>query len=423
MSNFFKHTLVKVFTLNGISVLIKMIVSFLSAKLYAIFLGPEGFAIMGNFKNFSASIKTFSTIGFDNGIVSLVSKAKENHQALQKIYATAFYSRLIGSMFISIILFLLPNYINTLLFEGQNIKTVIYLFATVLPFYAINNLLLSILNGLGRFNKLIFINILSTIVGFIILIPSVFYLKTNGVFYYLSIVESIIIVVTLLFLRNEKVVFSIKNFDQKIIYKLLSFSLMTLTSAIIVPGSNLFIRDLIIENLSTLQAGYWESLNVISGYYMLIITSTISIYYLPKISRVKTIKGFNKEYKNYLKVFGSGFVLMGIIIFGFRNSIISLILTKEFQPVSDLLIYQLTADFFKLVVLFFGYKMIADRDVKRYIIVEVLFYAVYISLSFLAANKLQNTKYVVISYMISYITILILMISFYKKHLFKKSLF
>ena len=421
MRNIFQHTLFKVFTLNGISVLIKMLVSFFSVKLYAIFIGPEGFALVGNFRNFTTSTKTLSTVGFDNGVISLVSRSQNDSSSLHKIYATAFYARLLVSLLVSAVLLCLSNYFNILFFENNHFKNIIILFAIALPFYTINTLFLSILNGLGRFKRLIIINIISTIVGFLILFLLVFYLKLKGAFLSLSVIESIVIVVTLFFLRRQGIFFSIRYLDKEILKKLLSFSAMALASAIIVPVSNFFIRNLIIENISVLQAGYWEALNRLSGYYMLIITSSITIYYLPKISSIKTKGEFRSEFKSYLSVFGIGFVILSLIVLIFKNEIITLILTSKFDPVVDLISYQLLADFIKLIVLFFGYKMISDRDVKKYLFVEVSFYVLYSILSYYFIHTLHDgIKYVVISYLISYIAMFFIMFFFYRKHLFSK---
>lgn len=420
MRKIYKHNLFKIFTLNGISVLTKMIVSFLSVKLFALFLGPEGFTFTGNFKNFTQSVKSFSTLGFDDGIVTLVSKASDQKHILQRIYSTAFYSRLFVSLFICLVLFFSSEYVGNFLFYNSDFNYIIKLFAIVLPFYTINNLLLSILNGLGKFQKLILTNIISTVLGFIFLAFFVYFFKIKGAFTYLSIGESLIIVITLISLRKEGIVFFLNKIDTKILYKLLNFSIMVLASAIIVPTSNVFIRNLISTNINTLNAGYWDAVNRLSGYYMLIITSSISIYYLPRISKINTIPDFKNELKNYLKIFGTGFFFLAILIILIKDQIIIFVLTEEFNPVSELLIYQVIADFFKLIVLFFGYKMIADRNIKKYIFVEVLFYTTYICLSYFSVKTYGNTKHVLISYIISNVVVFLSILYFYRDYIFKK---
>ena len=47
-----KNQLIKIASLNSFSVLIRVISGFITSKLIAIFIGPEGLAFIGNFRDF-----------------------------------------------------------------------------------------------------------------------------------------------------------------------------------------------------------------------------------------------------------------------------------------------------------------------------------------------------------------------------------
>ena len=63
----------KVFSLNGLSVFFKIIIGFITSKIIAVYVGPSGMALVGNFRNFTNSVESIVTLGFQNGIVKYVS--------------------------------------------------------------------------------------------------------------------------------------------------------------------------------------------------------------------------------------------------------------------------------------------------------------------------------------------------------------
>jgi len=62
---------------------------------------------------------------------------------------------------------------------------------------------------------------------------------------------------------------------------------MAISSLLLTPLVQIGIRKHIIETLTIEQAGYWDALSKISNAYFGIITSSLSIYYLPKLSSLK----------------------------------------------------------------------------------------------------------------------------------------
>ncbi|OOV12338.1 hypothetical protein BXU10_24535 [Flavobacterium sp. LM4] len=67
------------------------------------------------------------------------------------------------------------------------------------------------------------------------------------------------------------------------------------------------IRKNIIEVVGLEQAGFWETMTRISTYYMMFITTILSVYFFPKLSIAKNNKEtqniFRTFYKNILPLF------------------------------------------------------------------------------------------------------------------------
>ncbi len=71
---------------------------------------------------------------------------------------------------------------------------------------------------------------------------------------------------------------------------------MTIVSIIMGPLSLLIVRNYIGDNLGWDKAGYWQGVWYISSIYLMIITTSLSVYYLPKLSELKDKNDLKKKY-------------------------------------------------------------------------------------------------------------------------------
>ena len=156
--------LFKITSLNSVSILIKIGVGLISSKVFAIFVGPSGMAFIGNLRNFLTSIESIATLGFQNGIVKYVAENDSNQNGLKKIISTLFVSLIGVSIIVGSVLFFFAEYWNRQIFgHSQSFSYLFKLFAFILPLYIASMYLVSIINGLGKFRKVIYINIIGSI--------------------------------------------------------------------------------------------------------------------------------------------------------------------------------------------------------------------------------------------------------------------
>mgnify|MGYP000336036870 CR=1 FL=1 len=65
-----KNQFFKVLSYNSIIILGKVITSFVVSKVSAIYLGPSGFALVGNFKNLFQGVLGITSSGFESGVTA-----------------------------------------------------------------------------------------------------------------------------------------------------------------------------------------------------------------------------------------------------------------------------------------------------------------------------------------------------------------
>jgi PST family polysaccharide transporter len=120
------------------------------------------------------------------------------------------------------------------------------------------------------------------------------------------------------------------------------------------------------------QAGFWETMSRISTYYMMFISTILTVYFLPKLAiskdNLETKKVFWSFYKNILPFFTIGLIL----IYFSRTLLIKLLFTSEFLPVTSLFFWQLLGDVLKVASLILGYQFYAKKMTAAFIISELL---------------------------------------------------
>jgi PST family polysaccharide transporter len=131
------------------------------------------------------------------------------------------------------------------------------------------------------------------------------------------------------------------------------YSIMALLSAVLVPLTLILIRDRIVSVHSIQEAGIWDGVNRLSGYYMLIFNTGISMYYMPKLASLKTDSEFKLELKSYFNTLVPLFIVMILAIFLLKSFIVKLAFTEEFNKINSILIWQLLGDFFRIMICMF----------------------------------------------------------------------
>lgn len=192
---------------------------------------------------------------------------------------------------------------------------------------------------------------------------------------------------------------------------------MALVSSVLGPLVFLAIRKNVIEIVGLEQAGFWETITRISTYYMLFVTTILSVYFLPKLAVAKnnleTKKVFWSFYQTILPVFIVGLV----IVYFLRFFIVNLLFTNAFLPVTTLFFWQLAGDVLKVASLILGYQFFAKKLTVAFIISELFSLAVLYFSSFYFINEF-GIQGIVMAQAFDNFVYLLLLIVYFRKSLF-----
>lgn len=412
--------LFKFSSLNGLSVVIKIGIGLVTSKVLALFIGPGGFAFIGNLRNFLSTVETISGLGFQSGTVKYISEKNTNEHELRKIISTVFLTLMGLALFMGLLLFIFSSYVNLLIF-GQNndFEFVFRTMALALPFYVANFIFVAIINGLGKFSKVVYVSMLGNIIGLVISVLLIWKYNTIGALLAVVVSPATLFFISYYYIRAELDFFKMlswNDFDSRILKNLSSFTAMALVSGILGPIVFLAIRNKAINTLGVEQAGFWEAISRISTYYLMFLTSLLSVYFLPKLALAKTAKKTSVIFMSYFRNVLPPFFIVLVVLYFCRNLVIQILFSKEFQPVENLFLWQFVGDFFKAASLILGYQLLAHKMTRVFIITEIIsLLGLYLFSVFLI--NLYGIEGVVMAHALNYFIYLMLLVIYFRKNI------
>lgn len=409
-------TLIKTSVLTAISTIIKVIAGFVINKVIALYVGPSGLAVVGQLQSFMSIVTTFSNGAITSGIVKYTAEYQSIEQK-QKIFSTSIVISLVCSLIISIFLFGFSEYLSELILKDAQYSSVFVVFGLTVFLFALNTVLMSILNGQKEIKKYVLVNIASSLFSLVFTSFLIMQLNLMGALYALVVNQSVIFFVTLGFVVKSswfKLEYFKQGVDKESLVKLSKYSLMAITSALTVPVSHLIVRNYIGENLSWDDAGYWQGIWYISTMYLMVVTTSLSVYYLPKLSEIHDNAELKKEIFNGYKIIMPIVIVMSVTIFLLKEYVILIAFSDKFMPMMELFAWQLIGDVIKIASWLLAYLMLAKAMTNVFIYTEVAFSVLFVLLSiyFIDTFGLVGITY---AFSLNYFLYLVVMIFIFRK--------
>lgn len=396
--------LIKTSALNGIAVLIKTATMFILNKILAVYVGPSGYAAIGQFQNFIQIVTSFAGGAINTAVVKYTAEYYEDENKQRAIWKTAGSIIFLFSVILAVLILLFQRQLSVYIFQTDEFQSIFVWFAIFLLFFNFNALFLAILNGKKEILKLVIANIVGSL--FSLMITGILAVKFQlyGALVALSIYQSTAFMVTLLLCYKSdwfKFKYLFGKIDPDITRKFAGFALMALTSALCIPLSQILIRSYIGYEFGANYAGYWEAMIRLSGAYLMLVTTTLSVYYLPRLSELSAISDIKKEvYLGYKIIFPVA-LIGALMVYLLRDWIIGLLFTDAFLPMRDLFLWQMIGDSLKIGSWILAYLMLSKAMTKLFIITEIASSAMLVGLTYIF-TQIFGFEGVSMAYLVNY---------------------
>lgn len=419
-----KAEIVRVFSLNAISTFIKMCTGLISTKVVANIIGPSGVALIGQLGSINTILQGIASGGISSGLTKYIAEYRSEESKIKSYISNGLYVASLFTFIVSLICILANRYLSNKIMLSAEYGYIFLILGFTIFLFTINSILISILNGYKEFTKYVIVNISTSIFSLLFSVILCLIWKLKGAMISAVTFQSIVLIVTIIQCRKcswfRLSYFIQSKFDINIVKQYLQYILMTLVSLSIIPLSQIILRSYVISNISITEAGWWEAMNRISNMYLSVITTSLSIYILPRMSEINDKFQLKQELIKYYKFIIP--LLLGciVLIYLLRHLVVWLLYNPEFYPMEKLFIWQLIGDFFKITSWILSYLMLAKSMTKEFIITEIFFGLLMLGLSYFFVRNF-GTVGLNIGYMINYIIYFLVMLILFRDIIFSKN--
>lgn len=398
--------------LSAMQTAFKILAGFILVKVVALATGPEGVAQLGQFQNLVAVLAVLSGGMFYTGVTKLVAESAHDRARVLGVVRTSLLTSFISFCAIAITMGVTHDYIATQLLKNSLLGGFVVVLPLMVFLTTLYGLWLAVLNGFRRVRELVVTSIASSVL--MIGLTFALALPFGEIGAYIAILAPPAVVLLFVFTRrfDSEVWLALRTSGTASAppyRELARFALMGLVSAVAAPIAQMVMREYLAETLSLEQSGIWQGVTRISEVYLVFVTSTLSVYFLPKLAQAARKNDLVQLLKNVLKLAIPSALIFGILIYIFRDSLIWLLFTSEFNSMRELFFWQIAGDMVKIVSWVFAYVILVKGSALLFVFGEVVFNFTYPILGVLIVPRM-GLEGAVVAYGINYIFYLIFVV-------------
>lgn len=407
--------------LTGALTIVKMAAGFVLGKVVAIYAGPGGLALLGQLQGLNSILTGITNSPVGPGVVKYTAENYKDKyfDSCYPWWRAAALMGLLLCFIIAPISICFSEKIAQSLLSSSEYSYLIITTAIFLPFSMMGTLSLSIVNGLRNYKQYIIIGFISVIVTTTAMVVFTIKSNLNGALIAGAVQTGLIGIISLLFNIFQpwfKFKVFLGLFNKTHLSDIWGFMIMALASAFSLPAALIGIRIILVEFCGLQQAGEWQAVWKISEAYLAVITLALATYYLPTISALDDKLKIKAEINSCAKVLLPFVIVSCAIIFLLKDSIISILFTKEFSAARDLFAVQLIGDFLKVFAWLYSYVLLAKKLTKVFITIEISFAIIFIFVTYILVSLVgvQGANY---AYAITYALYLVMVKYCYHKYI------
>ena len=377
-------TLFKTSFWMGILTLLKAICTYVMWKIIAVRVGPSGIALIEQFQNFIQVSRVSVPSGINEGVVKYTSEHREDFLKKSDILSNAMWVNSIICFVSCAALIIFSKDFSMLIFKSAHYQKMIILVAAGVFLFMLNSFGMSILNAEMEIKKYTLCSTVNIVFNFITTTSLVVFFGLTGGLIGFAVNQTVTALFVIYLVTRAKwfrITFFFSKMNLVASKKLITYSLIPLSAALIGPIAGLITINYVAHMLTWTGAGYWQSIMRLSEGYITLMAMLFGFYFLPKYSSIKKIDDLKRE------VVKSHYTIMPLIfftasmVFLFKKEIVLMMFSKAFLPIIPLFKYQLIGDVSRSSTWLLKNILAARAMVKTCISMEVIFTSFYVILT------------------------------------------
>ena len=405
-------SLIRTSLFSLIAVFVRLTSALALNKILAVLVGSSGFALIGQLQNIVSITASFTGGAISNGVVKYTAEYFDNEKQQQAVWQTAIRMSLWSSVFVGAVVFLVREPLATWLFHRTDLTNVLIWLVIALPGIGANAVMLAILNGKKEVKGYVLANIAGSILGLFVIGGLSLAFGVRGALVAVAVNPTISII------ASAAIVARMPWFKHRYFWgrtnkvariQLTKYAMMAFVTALCTPVAQMLVRNHLGETFGWTSAGYWQAVVKISEMYLMLITMTLGVYYLPRIAEIRDAMEMKAE---IIKVyyFTLPITMIGAFaIYALRNELVRWLFTPEFSPMVGLFAWQLSGDVIKIAAWVLGYVLIGKSATVAFISTEIIFSIMSVALT-IVLTEIYGLVGVTIAHFINYLLYLLVLV-------------
>ena len=382
---------------------LRMVVNLIVIKFIAVLVGPVGLGTLGNLMSATTIVTLLAGGGILNGITKYVAEFSRDTARRAKFLESAMAYGLVASVVFLLISLLAAKPIAHLLIGRPNMAWVVPLLGITHFLCFCGGAIIAIVNGERRpsdFAKI-------TIVAYLGVIPIAFGLikfggVTGAAVALLAVAASPAAPAFALAMRRRLLKTLRPRFHGEDVARLFRYTCIAVISSTTFPVTEIIIRLHLTDSLGVASTGIWQALTRLSGATLGFFTVYLATSHMPKLSAIEDRREATTAIMQGLRIVGPAFACCAALIYLLRSIIVPLLFSSAFQPMEDVIGWQLIGDLFRVCSYVVGFLGIAKAALKVHIAAELTQCLLYLAFTLTALHLGYGLREVAQAYALTY---------------------
>lgn len=359
-----------------------ILVSIVRSKVAALFLGTEGFGIVGLFNSTLDMVRNITSLGINQSAVRDISEAagcEDEGRVRSTVTMVRFWYWITGFLGMFVVLVLSP-YLSEWTF-GNRDYTWSFVFLSVIPLLtSISAGQLAILQGLRQLKRLALSNLYGGAIGLVFLIPFYYYWGIRGIVPYLIVASLISLLLSWYYVRRLRIASVVQSWRTNLRSgtHMMKLGIMLTLAGTLGTGVGYLIRIFIsrtggLDDVGLFTAGF----SLIDTYTGLVFTAMGTDFY-PRLSAVNRDNAAVSQLVNHQAEVGVLILSPMLVAFMlFAPVVLTVLYSSKFVPITGMIQWAILGVLLKASSWPMAFVLMAKGELKLFLWVEAIAHGYY----------------------------------------------
>ena len=325
----------------------------ITAKLFAVTLGPSAVGILAQLLNFSAFVSVIIPLGLTTGVAKMVAEKRQAPRDVSRIVSTASILAFASALATAILLAPFAGRISETLTGSSRYGVLVLLIVASFPLYNLAGVLSYVLQGLAEVRRLTRANIITAGLSMLLLVPLTIAYGLAGAMAAVlatSFVQAGIFSWMLLSAYAARAwKFADIRLDRGTARELLAYGGVILVGGIVLWGSVLGVRTLTVRVLGESANGMYQVVFGLSSQYITMFMTWMSAYVFPRVVSERHRGKLGELLNSGLRANLAIMVPILVVVVALRDPLIRIFYSPAFSAASPLIPIQVLGDYARIL--------------------------------------------------------------------------